>query len=379
MFEIITSNYLLWINISIPFAIGIYFFITHQEYSLKEFAIQVALTAFVMLGMFSIAYVSQDIITTSYESGKADKFVYEEEWTELVHYTESYSCGTSKSPRTCYRNKTRQDYHPDEYYISHDFGTTYISKSQWLQSKEEFGSSQTGSSHSGQISWGDGREYTAVPNKIIPVVDTSSGINYVYAAKTNIIKSANFKDLEARYKSELVPYPAIFTDIYGNRNFTRVINAGLIDANISAKMNIQLEEFASTYGKSKEVNPIVYLTTSTDREFAYVVKGFYRDAHKNDAVLVVGVDKNGSVNWTSSFGFTKSAEFLVSNENMTDINQLVPTFTNNIMKHWKRTPMEDYKYLSADIDLPLWFEALVVLLNVIGSALIFRFMFNNRL
>jgi hypothetical protein len=155
-------------------------------------------------------------------------------------------------------------------------------------------------------------------------------------------------------------------------------------------LNLQLEEYASLKGSVKEVNPIIYFTTAEDREFTAVVKGFYRDAHKNDAVLVVSVT-NGEINWIDSFGFTKNAEFFVANrsieqdvskdtfKSVSNAENFVARFSYNIDHHWKRTPMEEYKYLAGDIDLPLWFEIMTVLLNVVGSFLAFRFMFNNRI
>jgi hypothetical protein len=390
MFEIITSNYLLWINIAIPFAIGIYFALTHQEYTAKEFAIQAGITSIVLFIMFSIGYVSQDISTTSYNSGKVNKIVYEEEWTELVHYTEQVCSGSGKT-RSCHTvYKTRRDHHPDEYYLVHDFGTSYISEGQWNKSKNEFGYNQTDDGHMGQVSYGDGRTWEANPNKIIPVASTDTSINYVYAAKTNIIKSSKFKDLEKRYQKELVKYPEMYEDEYGNTNFRRVINGHLVSPDIHEMLNLQLEEYASLKGSVKEVNPIIYFTTAEDREFTAVVKGFYRDAHKNDAVLVVSVT-NGEINWIDSFGFTKNAEFFVANrsieqdvskdtfKSVSNAENFVARFTYNITQHWKRTPMEEYKYLAGDIDLPLWFEIMTVLLNVVGSFLAFRFMFNNRI
>jgi hypothetical protein len=369
---------LLYVNITIPFGIALYFAITHQHYTWVEFSAQVALTMFILIGFFFIGYSAQDITTTSYNSGKVNSIVFEEEWTELVHYTESYSCGTSKSPRTCYRPRTRQDFHPDDFYLTHDFGTTNISESQYNLAKLQFGDSQTDSDHSGQISSGDGRTYTAIPNKIIPVVDTESGINYVYAAKSNIIKSFKHKDLEKQYAKELTSYPSLYEEANGNYTFERLINGHLINPVDRAKLNKELYEYASIRGAVKEVNPIIYFTTATDREFTYVVKGFYRDAHKNDAVLVVSVDKNGTVNWTDSFGFTKSAEFLVANRNIDkNVSTLANMFIQNVEKHWKRTPMEEYKYLSGEIDLPLGFEIFLVMLNLIGSFVLFRLMLIN--
>jgi len=378
MAELVFSNWLLYINIAIPIAIALYFVLTHRHYTWVEFAAQVGLTMTILIGFFFIGYSSQDITTVSYNSGKVNKVMYEEEWDERVTYQESYSCGTTKSPRTCYRTKTRIDHHDDYFYLNHDFGITTISEEQFNLASREFGQSQVSSDHYNQVSFGDGRTFEAIPNKIIPVVDTESGINYVYASKSNIIKSYKHKELEKQYKNELATYPGMYEDRYGNYTFDRVINGHLINPVDRQLINRQLYEFASIFGKIKEVNPIVYFTSAKDREFAYVIKGFYRDAHKNDAILIVSVDKNGTLNWVDSFGFTKSAEFFVANRNIEgNIDTLTQGFIHNIQMYWKRTPMEEYKYLSGDIDLPIGYEIFLVVLNIIGSFVVFRLMLIN--
>jgi hypothetical protein len=385
--EILLANYLLWVNIAIPFAFGIYFFFTHQEYDTKEFAIQVAFTTTILWIMFFLGYSVQDISTTSYESGKVNSIVYEEEWTELVHYIDTVCTGSGKYRSCISTPRTRHDFHPDSYYLQHDFGSTSINEHQWNKAKNDFDSSQTDSGHSGQSSYGDGRTYTSIPNKTIPVVSESSDINYIYASKTNIIKSAVHKDLEKRYHKELVQYPELNEDTYGNYTFNRVFNAHLVDDKLAKQLNNFLSTYASLKGHSKQVNPIVYFTTATDREFVYVIKGYYRDAHKNDAVLVVSVT-DGNVNWIDSFGLTKNAEFFVQNRAIeqkieavksdVEVFQLFSLYRDNIDKHWKREPMSNYKYLSGDIDLPIGYEIFIVLFNLVGSFFLFRYFFNTR-
>lgn len=379
MLEIVFNNYLLWINILIPFGIAFYMLITHSEYSIKEFFAQVTLTAVILIVMFSVAYTSQDIYTSSYNSTDVDKFVYEEEWTELVHYTDTVCSGSGKF-RTCRSiPRTRIDHHPDNYFLSHSYGSESINKLDWMKAKTEFSQKTVDTGHSGQISFGDGRTYESIPNKVIPIVVSESGINYVYASKTNIIKAKNFKDLEKRYAKELVDYPNIETSSYGNPTINRVLNGKLVDPKLVEVCNTQLSFYASTRGKVKEVNPLIYFTSASDREIVEVIKGHYKDAHKNDAVLVVSVT-NGKLNWVDSFGFTKSAEFFVANRNIKTMDGLMCLqFTDNIAKYWKRTPMEEYKYLISDIDVPVQFEIFVVLLNALGSFFLFRWMLKNEL
>lgn len=377
MFEILLNNYLLWLNILIPIAIGIYMVSTHQKYSIKEFFAQSALTTAILLIAYGIGYASQDIYTKSYLNSKVNKFVFEEEWTELVHYTEQVCTGSGNSRSCISVPRTRHDFHPDNFYITSDIGTTSISESHYKKASREFSQVQVDDGHIGQVSYGDGRTFEVTPNKIIPYVGADFGINYVYASKTNIIKSKDLKDLQTKYHKELKSYPEVYEDAYGNPTIYRVINSELIDKRVADEMNQKLSVYASIKGKTKEVNPLVHLTTADSREMTEVIKGHYKDAHKNDAVLVVSLDKNGSVKWIDSFGFTKNVEFFTQNRNIKDLN--VSEFLVNINKYWKRIPMEEYKYLVGEIDIPWWYELMVVLLNLIGSFFLFRWMIQKGL
>jgi len=374
MLGLLLNNYLLIINILIPFLLGLYFVLKHKEYSAKEFGIQIGITCVILISAFGIGYGVSDIYTQSYSTTKINKFVYEESWTERVTYTETYSCGKS----TCTRTKVRYDYHPDRYYYTTDVDTIFtnsISKKQYQKAKDEFGEILTKRSHSDQSSYGDGRIYDVYPNKNIVHSYVNSELNYIYASKKNIIKSPEFKYLEENYKSELIQYPKFFSDTYGNNNFNRIINSHLIDKEIKDKLQKDLEQLSINLN----TNPILYLTTSIDRNFAYVVKGYYKDMYYNDAMLVIGV-KDNKIIWIEPISLSKSAEFKVHSTNLTDnFNDLIPKFSDVIKNYWQKPNLEEYSYLSGDIDLPFWYELLIVIINIIGSYLAFRFMFNHQL
>lgn len=376
MLDILLSNYLLIINIIIPFALGLFFVITNKEYSMKEFGIQSSLTTFILIFAFWIGYRVSDVYTKSYINTNVKKFVFEEEWTERVTYTESYTCGKS----TCYRTKTRYDHHPDRYYIVSGFDNFFnnnISKSDYLNAVRDFGEIKVRNSHTNQSSFGDGKVFEVTPTKQIVFADFTSEVNYIYASKTNIIKSGEYKDLEKQFKDELKQYPEIIKDSnqYGTRTFNRVINSHLISKDISSKLQTDLEILSINF----QGNPIIYLTSSEDRNFAYVVKGFYKDMYFTDAMLVIGV-KDNNILWTEPVSISKSAEFKVFGTNLTDnFQDLIPKFADVLKNHWVKPNLDDFKYLAGDIDLPLWYEIIIVFINLIGSYFVFRYMFKHKL
>ena len=124
---------------------------------------------------------------------------------------------------------------------------------------------------------------------------------------------------------------------------------------------------------------MIYLTTSTSREFAYVVKGFYQDKYFDDAMLIISVIDN-KINWIEPLSLSKSASFKVHSTDLTDnFDDLVAKFKNVIDQHWEAPNLEDYSYLAGDINLPLWYEIFIVILNIIGSFFLFRYMFKNEI
>lgn len=375
MIDILLSNYLLLINIILPFGIGLYFVLTNTEYSLKEFGIQVSLTTVILIFAFWIGYNVNDVYTRSYKNTNIQKFAYEEEWTEIVTYTESYKCGKS----TCHRTKTRYDYHPDRFYIVSNFDSSHesISRNDYLNATRDFGEKKTDNRHLNQSSFSNGGTFESKPNKNIVFADTDREINYIYASKTNIIKASNFKQLEEQYKNELKLYPEIIADHkqYGTRNFDRIINKNLISPVLASKLQDDLEKLSINFPG----NPIIYLTSSASRDFAYVVKGFYKDMYFNDAMIVVGV-KDDKILWTEPVSISSSAEFKVYATNLTDnFQDFIPKYTEVLKNYWKKPNLDEFKYLSADIDLPLWYELLIVLTNLIGSFFVFRYMFKHEL
>ena len=373
MLDILLNNYLLIINIGIPFGIGLFLFFTHREYSLKEFGIQISITTIILILMFFVGYRVSDVYTKSYKSTDVKKFVFEEEWTERVTYTESYTCGKS----TCYRTKTRYDYHPDRYYIVSDYNDESISEKMYVKAANKFGSTKIRNSHSDQSSFGNGRTYSVLPTEKIVHSAYDSEVNYIYASKTNIIKSNEFKDLEKQFKAELKPYSTLYKDNtqYGNTNFDRLINKHLINENLANKIQAELEQLSIDFPG----NPMIYLTTSTNRNFAYVLKGYYKDANFNDAMLVVGTD-GSKILWTEPVSISSSAEFKVYSTNLTEsFDDLIPKFSEVLKNYWKKPNLDEYKYLANSIDLPLWYEALIVLLNIICSFIAFRYMLKHEL
>lgn len=384
MFDILMGNYFLWLNIVIPISFAIYLAITNDKYSWKEFAIQVVATTVVLFITLALFFrFGTNMYTTHYENGAVTKFIYAEEWDELVHYTQEHCSGSGNS-RMCYTTyHTRVDHHSADYDAIDSRGLSFsVNESDYFHAKSKFGDTMVDDGHGGQVSRGDGRTFESYPTEVIPTVTEVSSVNYIHASASNVIKSNTFRDLEKQYSKELVKYPELTYSSFGTPTIPRVINSHIIINPVN--LNKFLSDFASLHGSDKQINPMIYLTTSKNREFTSVIKGYYADKHQNDVILVLGVD-NGIVVWSDVIAYTKNAEFYIEctkfkdyNLNDTNSTQILLSKYDKLLKDkFKRTSMKEFKYLSNEIDISLWSQVFIILFNLVLSFFTFRFFLKN--
>jgi hypothetical protein len=189
MFEIILVNFGFWFNFLVPVVIALFLVLTNKEYIWKEFGIQSGGTLAYVAIIYALFFsVTTDLFDSNYYNGKIKSSIYYEEWKERVTYTESYSCGTSKSPRTCSRTKTRIDYHSPYYQIKTNLGETIsISRSDYLRTSREFGKKYVNLHRSNQVSYGDGDKYISYPTKTIQTSVAHTYENLVAVSINNVI------------------------------------------------------------------------------------------------------------------------------------------------------------------------------------------------
>ena len=383
MFDIIIANFGFWLNLIIPIAIALYLSITHREYIWKEFAIQSGATLLYVSLIFTLLFATTtDLMDTEFWNGQVSKFEYYEEWDEEVTYQESYECGTSKNPRTCYRTKTRIDHHSPYWKILTTNGETIsISKSEYRVASNQFGHKEIDLFRSNQVSFGDGNKFVSYPNKIIPTAVSHRYENFVTAAKDNVINIKVSKEtIDLLVKSgKLREYPHSYTDKYGATKLYRVIDT---TGRAPTKTLLdKLDVISAKYGKSKQVNPIIYITNE-DRTIRAALEHYWNKAKKNDVVLILGIDGDQIV-WSDVIAWTNNTDFIVDCENsfetfkIQDSDNIVKTFENLIVVGYKRKPMEEFEYLKENITLAWEWQLAILIGNIIMSFFIFRFFMSN--
>lgn len=385
MFEIIIANFGVWFNLAIPIVIALYLALTHKEYIWNEFGIQVAAT-FVYVGIVYTLLFSftTDLKDTEYWNGKVNNFEYYEEWTELVTYTESYECGSSKNPRTCTRTKTRHDHHSPYWKINTSNGEDYrIDKSGYRTAASTFGNTKVNLHRSNQVSSGDGNKFVSKPNIIIPTSVSHSYDNYVVAAKQNVIHTKVPKEeINLLLKSgKLREYPIQYLGRFGELKLDRVVDT-TGTANISG-MLAELDIVSNQYGSSKQANPIIYITKE-DRSIRYVIEQYWNKAKKNDVVLILGVDDNGVIIWSDAIAWTNNTDFIVDCSNefsgmnvRVNASEISNKLGDLVQKGYTRKPMKEFSYLKENITLEWHWQLLVFIGNILLSGFIFYKMMNN--
>ena len=384
MFEIILVNFGFWFNLLIPVVVALYLVLTHKEYIWKEFGIQaVATLAYVGIIYALLFSVTTDIVDTNYYNGKIQSSTYYEEWKEEVTYTETYSCGTSKDPRTCTRIKTRIDYHAPYYQIETNLGEIIsIKRSDWLKTKREFGAKHVDIQRSGQVSFGDGDKYISYPNKNIP---TSVGYNYenlVAAANDNVIHVKVSKETVQQLvkKGKVRDYPVLYKGVYGETLLNRVIDTTGSLKNSGSVLN-ELNEISTLVGKSKQANPILYITNE-DISIKEAISQHWKMGKKNDVTLILGVDTDGIIQWSDVICFTNNTDFKVGMQkdfkgmNIND-KEVLSTFHDNINNGFVRKPMKEFEYLKENITLGWEWQLSILLGNILLSGFITYKFLNN--
>lgn len=384
LFEIVFANFGFWFNFALPVASAAYLAMTHKEYIWKEFGIQAGATFVFVVAIYSLLFsTTTDLIDNEYWSAKVQKFEYYEEWKEEVTYQETYSCGSSKEPKTCYRTKTRIDYHSPYYRITTTNGESVsMTRSEYRTASKQFGHKEVDIYRTNQVSWGDGDKYVSVPNIVIPTSVSHTYENLVKAVKSNVIHTkVPQADIDVALKSGILrDYPTRYKDKFGAPKLNRFIDVtGIVKADYIHPLN----DMSIAIGQQKQGNPIIYVTNEP-RSFKDVISQHWAKGKKNDITLVIGIDTDGTIVWSDMITYTNNTDFIVDMQNdfvdkniNTDSKDILATYKKHIHSAYIRKPMEEFAYLKDNITLEWYWQVLIFLLNAALTAFITWKFLNN--
>jgi len=379
--EILLNNFFIWINFLIIIFYNLFLYLKNKEYSLKEFLLQIVFTfIFLNIVVYAAYYFGTNLYQKEYLNGKVNQFVYEEPWTE--DYDCSYEeCTTdSKGKKTCRTiQKTCQTRHSEEYYLLSSLNSRQnISKYNFRKSEIEFGSHREEVYRSSQNAYskmkGEGDIYRVYPTKFIPVSEKHEYKNYILGSNETIYKKQ--KDITLK----VLNYPNLYRDSYGNLIIDRVQNYN--DKNLENKMNY----LAYKYGKSKQINPMIYIVRNASKDYIYAIENIWNGGNKNDSIIILNIDNNGTITWSDSINWSKDSNFKIKAKkffkglNINETDKIVNLYENLINKYWSRLSMEkEYGYLKNDLDIDWYIQLFIIIINLLGNIALSRYFLNNKL
>lgn len=204
--------------------------------------------------------------------------------------------------------------------------------------------------------------------KLVEIGDPAS-IEHMYLnylKNTDSLFSYN-QELFADQLKQIPDYPRVF-DYY---RYNRIINQSGVDI---SGWNSFLNEKLKTLGVEKQVNIVLYLTKQS-MDFSDAVLYKWKGGKKNDIILFYGIGTDNSVEWFRGYTIGDgigNQELLVGlrNQSVGSVMSLDVLKKNVelIEQKFKRVEMKQFKYLSDQKNIPIWFVLLCVLLSGVITA-----------
>jgi len=328
-------------------------FISKNEITWKEFAILQGVVVLLVLIGYGGALHSRTADTELWNSTIAAKV------SGTQGCCHSYPCNCHESCSGSGKNRSCSTVCSTCYEHSHDERYTAVTTTQ----EEVFAA--------GCISPGSGP-----PDrwKIIMVGEPASTehtyTNYIKGSPDTILRR---RGLAQKYR--LPAYPEVFDYYRANH----LIQAGvtLPDAYL---FNDRLGRLAGDLGSIRQVNLLVVVTNSPDREWAEGLREAWLGGKKNDAILVVGAPNFPEIAWADVVSWTENADFKVNLKDDVeamktwDSDRILRTIHEATSLHYKRRSMKDFEYLWATIEpssTAMWWIAVLSLLLSVGGSWFF--------
>lgn len=201
-----------------------------------------------------------------------------------------------------------------------------------------------------------------------PTAEERSYVNYIKGAPGRFFKR---QDLLEKYRGKLPAYPKVY-DIY---RIDRFIFAALGEGPDLKRWNQELAELNGRLGAKKEVGIILIVSGEPDPDFADAVSELWLGGKKNDFIVVVGAPRYPTiawakvVSWSSRPALHEKVEAALAGKEF-DGSQLIATVGQLVEAEFVRTPMNNWKYLMAEIEPPTWCLVVLALLGLLVSAVL---------
>lgn len=211
-----------------------------------------------------------------------------------------------------------------------------------------------------------------------PVADTRTYQNWVAASAGTVFRDS--KAQAERFEKIMPLYPIAVFDYY---RIDRIVTPNVRLAN-ETQWNAELSKMLSTVGPRRQMNMIVVFVDAP-REYATGLRYHWKGFKKNDAVVVIGVQR-GLITWSQTMSWSKNASFDIEMRHLIDdyVGQpaanldparIMPAAGAIASRAFDRRTMKEFEYLKADIPPPtwlIWTEVILGLLLGAGATYLFH-------
>lgn len=332
-----------------------------------------------LMNTIMVAYRTGD---TEYLGFYTKKVIYYEPWDEEVpcrhpiYCTRTYSCGTSKSPRTCtdtyvcgHVHAYDVDYHPAHWAKEDNAGSEYdIYQSEYNDLKARFATKTYFVELNRDYHSIDGNAYHTnwggESDKSDVITKEHSYTNKIRASHS-IFK---FEDINEKTKKtwSLYDYPEV-------KGYCQPVVLG---RKIDAMTERKLQYLNGYYGATKQFKMFVLFFKNQSMEVAYKQRSLWEGGNKNEFVVCIGTDDLGKTEWVKCFSWMDKPELEVevqdyfTDSKQIDLLKFADWMPKQIDDHWHRKNFADFNYLQVELtDVQLWWILVIITLYNTGASI----------
>lgn len=347
----------LYLSIIIPI---ISFFILKYFNKINIINVVIIFISYIIVIIFCSVFFNNYLLKTEEYWGELGiETRYYEEWNEMVTRIETYQCGTSNNPQTCFRTVNELVHHPASYYIHTNIQNEYpITKNKFNELTSRWNNKTFKELNRNSYSIDGDMYFSKWPgdkNSSEPIIT-----KHYYDNLVKISNSVyNFPNVS---KQEIKNY-----DLF---DFPKNGDNAILGYN-NDNVQKEFKWINGKYGPIKKVRFWVLVFKNQPLQAAYTQEAYWKGGNKNEFIYCIGIDDNENITWSHIISWTDSQELKISARNfIVDMKKL------DLMKLAEWTEQNVHLFIKKDFREFNHIE-IIYPMNVIIYAWIFIILING--
>lgn len=312
---------------------------------------------------------------------------YYEDWDEWITKTcyRDVPCGTDKDGHTKYCSESYdcsyRDYHPEHWTIVTNDGNEHsVSEKYYNELVSKFGTGKHFHNMNRHYYTNDGDMFYTKYNDLIIYNSSFEPYFSKHTYENKIQASAsvfNFPEVKEKDVKDynLFEYPEIKYD----NSFNSILTHGY---KVSESAQKKFDWINGKLGLQKQVHVWVLLFNANERRSVYMQRGYWKGGNKNEFIVCLGMNKDGSVAWYEPMGWSKNKMIEIETRNYVlksgklNLEEFGDFMYVQVQKNWTRTSFGEFDYL--EIEPPLWSIITCWVLSLLSCLGLFIWIINNE-